>query len=318
MKALHNLVTDNVSNVPRGHMFNVRTSIGVISVKQIIISTYSYRQQIEEYINKRLKELNLKEYKPDVKIKEKDETTFVTCSLPEGIPQLKEQRYFKEYIIIPIAKAMVDIIQEEFAIDYANEILQTNHGFREIMITGMVEDKVQSKNLLDPIVNEIVENKAFCLDGWIRFRLSPYKMTMIEMVENLTCEYEAYKEYEEFISLIKSYVLDQPSLMDEVHIIPSSKGVVNLYNEEKEYMALDMAEYECRDDLILGTLLRLAPLNLIIHKQKSYRNTRLINTIKSIYEGRIEFCKGCKACNKLGFKMRIIGVFKEILTQKKV
>ncbi len=301
-----------------GHIFKVSTSIGVIGVKQIILSTYSYRQQIVEYIKGRLEESSIKEYKPSIKIDEKGETTFITCALPVEIPKLKETRYFKENIIMPVAKAMVDIIEKEFAVDYANEILQTSYGCKEITITAIVEDKVQTKKLLDPIMSAMTENNTFCLDGWIRFRLSAYKMYMIEMVDNLIYEYEAYQEYEDFIALIKSYVLNQPSVIRKLHIIPDDHGVIELYNERKEYMELDMGGYECRDDLILGTILTLAPLKMMIHKEEECKNTMLIATIKSIYEGRMTFCKGCKDCGGLGFKAGFMRALKEILTQKKV
>ncbi|HHX62932.1 MAG TPA: hypothetical protein GX707_19810 [Epulopiscium sp.] len=287
-------------------------------MKQMIISTYSYRLQIEEYINKRLEELKLKEYKPSIKVEQIGKTTFITCSFSMAIPKSKEQRYFEEYIIRPVAKAMVDIIKKEFAIEYANEVLQTNYAYKEILITGMAENELELKSLLDPLMNEMMENSTFCLDGWIRFRLSKYKLYMIDMVDNLTCEYEAYKEYEEFIALLKSFILDQQSLMEQIHIIPSYNGVIELYNEKKEHMTLDIAQYNCYDDLILGTLLTLAPLNMTIHKEEKCKNIRLINTIKSIYDGKVTFCKGCKYCEKLGFKVGFIRALKDILTQKKL
>lgn len=287
-------------------------------MKHIIISTYSYRQQIEEYISKRLDAVALKAYKPNIQLENKGETTFVTCSFLEEIPKSKEQPYFKEHIIMPVAKAMVDIIQQEFTIDYANEILQTNWGFREITITRMMEDKGLTRQLLDPIVAALMTGKAFCLDGWIRFRLSSYKMVVMDMVEKLTYEYEAYKEYEEFLSLIKSYVLNQPSLMDKIHIMPSNSGTIGLYNDQKEYMDLDMEGNECKDDSILGALLKLAPLKMVIHKEEKYKNTRLLDTIKSIYEGRVFYCKSCRACDKLRTKVGFMRALKEFLTQKRV
>lgn len=301
-----------------GHIFKVSASIGVISVKHMVISTYSYRLQIEEYLNKRIKKLNLKEYQPIINVEEKGKTTFVTCSFPLDISKSQGEGYFKEYIIIPVAKAIVDIIQKEFAVDYANEILQTSYGFREIMITEIVENKLETKKLLHPIINEITQNNAFCIDGWIRFRLSQYKMFLIDMVENLTYEYEAYKEYKEFITLIKYFVLNQQSLMDQIHIIPDKNGSIDLYNEKKESVTLNREQYDCQDDLILGTLLTLAPSSMMIHQEEKCNNIRLMDTIKNIYEGRIIFCNSCQHCEREGFKVGIFRALKDILTQKKL
>lgn len=304
--------------MPLGHIFKVSASIGVIRVKQIVISTYSYRQQVVEYITNRLEQLKAKEYSPLVSVEERSGTTFVTCALPQQTPKAKVQRYFETNIITPVANAMVDIIQAEFAVDYANEVLQANYGFEELVISAMIEDKRQTKELLDPIIEEIMTNHQFCLDGWIRFRLAPYKVYMIDRVEKLAAEYTTYKEYEDFIDLIQSYILDQPPLMEEIHMMPSRGGAIELYDDQKKHMVLDMTQYECQDDLILGTLLTIAPSKITIHKERRVGNSRLIETIKSIYADRVSFCKGCQYCSKLKFKATFTKVLKEILTHKKV
>ena len=299
-----------------GHIFKVSASIEVIDVKCIVISTYSYKSQIEEYINKRIDKL--KEYKPIIKIEQEGRTTFVTCSLPAGIPESKEEPYFKEYVVMPVAKALVDIIEKEFGVGYANEILKTSHKHREIIIVEMAEDKGETRNLLIPIISEITENNTFCLDGWIRFRLSKYKTHVMDMVENLVYEYESYKEYREFITLIKSFISNQRPLMEQVHIIPNKNGQISLYNTKMEKVDIDVDPGGFQDDLVLATLLTLAPLRIIIHKEERYGNIRLITTVKNIYEDRVEFCRGCKLCEGFRLKKGIMRALKDILTQKKL
>lgn len=285
-------------------------------MRQMIISTYSYQLQIQEYIDKRLEKLRPKEYIPNIKVEKKTNGTFITCFFPVEMSQPKQQRYFKEYIITPLAGAMADLIQNEFAIEYGNGIIQATYHCGEIVITGIKEDHTQNKRLLELMIDEMMEQDNFCLDGWIRFRLSKYKTYIMDMVDNLIVEYEAYKEYEEFIMLLQEFIFRQESLMDEVHVIPDYKGEIDLYNEENEKItALCEEEY---DDLVLGTILTLAPLRIVVHKKDKCKNIRLIDTIKRIYKDRVTHCQGCESCNKSRFKIGIIRAIKDILTQKKV
>ena len=311
----HIISTDKVNNATLGHIFKMSRSTGVMLVKQMIVSTYSYGLQIEEYIDQRLSELDT-EYEPKIRVEEKTNTTFFTCYFQKEVPKLKQQRYFKEYIILPIAKAMVDVIQNHFAIDYGNQIIQTNYDFGEIMITVILENDLENQQLLDPIINEMLECHIFCLDGWIDFRLSKYKTYIIDVVDNLICEYKAYKEYEEFITLLKEYTLSQEPLIDQVHIIPSYNGKINLYN--KKYDQVTKIGQGEHDDLILGTLLSLAPLRIIIHNKEKCKNLGLIKTITSIYRHKIVQCKGCQYCKKLGCNKGMFRVIKDMLTQKKL
>lgn len=287
-------------------------------MKQIVISTYSYQDQIQRYIYQRIKRLKIKAYIPNIEIEKKGQAIFFTCFFPSGMPDSKKKRYFKDYIIMPVAQAIVDIIQKEFAPAYGNEIIQKNYQQQEIIITGLVQEESQIKKLLDPVIYELTENSTFCLDGWIRFRLFNYRIYLKEMVEHLVGEYLAYKEYKEFILLIKEFIFEKKSLLAQIHLIPNKNGHIDLYDEDKEWIEFDQEPYHNQDDIVLNTLLTLAPEKMTIHQEKKYENIQLIDTIKQIYEGRITFCIGCTDCKKIGPKTRLIATLKHILTHKKL
>ena len=312
----HTISLDNVSNARLRHIVTMSTSTGVMHVKQMIISTYSYGPELEEYITKRLSKLGAKDYRPTIKVEEEDQATFVTCLFPPQMPPVKQKQYFKEYMIMPIAKAMVDIIQKEFAVDYANEMIQSNYDLKEIVITRMRQSDLKTEELRGPIITKMMENKPFCLDGWIQFRLANYKSYIIDMVDHLIREYKTYQEYEEFIILLKEYILSQAALVDQVHIMPAYNGNIELY--DNQYTKITETSKKDHDDLILGTLLNLAPLNVTIHKKERYNNISLIHTIAQVYQSKITLCPGCENCNKSRFNKGLFKKIKAILTHKKL
>lgn len=273
-------------------------------MKQIVVNTYSYRHQIQEYIEERINRLEKKEYFPNISIEEIDSVVFLTCKFPQQISQVKQDKYFEEYLIIPLAKAMIDIIQDEFAKEYANKILETRYNFTGIKIMGLAQDKNQAENLLEPIVEELARENSFCLDGWIRFRLADYKAYIVRMVDNLIYEYYEYKEYEEFIRLLKEFVINQTPLEDLIHFVPGFKGTMNLYNKDNKKI-ISISEDES-NDFILGTLLTIAPKKIIVHRIEGYNNIETISTIRGVYGKRVSFCKGCKICNKPKWYKKIV------------
>lgn len=291
-------------------------STGVIQVKQITVSAYSYKFKIQKYIEQRIGTLEKEKYRPDIKVGDKGDAVLVNCSFPKEMTELKQRRYFKEYIINPVAQAMVDIIENEFAATYANKVMRSKYNFNEIMVMEIMKDPEETQKLLQPIITEMMGKKDFSLDGWIRFRLADYKVHITQMTGNLIDEYRAYQEHQEFIILLKEFISAQKSLLDLAHIIPGHEGEINLYNGRHEKITV-MNEDEY-DDLILGTLLKIVPKQIMIHGAERCGNIKLMNTIKSIYEDRVTFCRGCEICEKPSRSKQIIKGLKDILTLKKL
>ncbi|NLI90229.1 MAG: hypothetical protein GX366_07480 [Epulopiscium sp.] len=273
-------------------------------MKQIVINTYSYRHHIQEYIEGRINKLAREEYFPNISVEETGSVVFVICEFPQQMSQAKQEKYFQEYLIIPLARAMVDIIQNEFTKEYANKIMETRYNFTGIKIMGLAPNKKQAENLLDPITQELAKENSFCLDGWIRFRLADYRAYIVRMVDDLIYEYYEYKEYEEFIRLLKEFVIDQTPLEEVVHFVTGFKGTMNLYNKNaKKIMSISEDE---SNDFILGTLLTIAPRKIIVHRVEGCNNINAISTIRRVYGDRVSFCKACEICNRPKWYKKIV------------
>lgn len=59
------------------------------------------------------------------------------------------------------------------------------------------------------------------------------------------------------------------------------------------------------DDLLLSSLITLAPLKIVIHKREMIQNRELLDTIIEIFPNNVTFCKGCQLCDKPEKEKRI-------------
>lgn len=271
-------------------------------VNQVVISTYSTPAIVRNYINKKLKELHLKSYRPTSYIQIEGQVTFITYRFPTELPKVN-------YVTL-IAKGIGDFIQREFVSQYVADILRNHDGFSLLgknaiilLPYNMEEDKTHE--LVNAIKEEILEKDNFCIDGWIKFRLKEYKTHIRKKVDRIIFEYLAYQEYEEFIELLKEFIKTQESLIRILHVMPRCDGSIGLYDKRyqeitticlEESATIGPIDDDYKEDMILSILLSMCPLEIKIHKEEVYENQRLIQTIQMVYEDKVSQCKNCKHC----------------------
>jgi len=114
------------------------------------------------------------------------------------------------------------------------------------------------------------------------------------------------KEYLEFISLLKLYVNSQLPVTPIIHLVSLNLGIL-LLDENLNILELDKSNLNTKylsdisfsdNDYVLNTLLNLLPRKLYLHlANNSPENFEFINTIKLVFENRIEICTDCDICN---------------------
>jgi putative sporulation protein YtxC len=152
------------------------------------------------------------------------------------------------------------------------------------------------------------ESNKIILDGFINFRLKDFKNDLEDIVDRAVDDYLMEKEYKEFLRLLKYFVDIQEPKFDMIHIIAGVK--------ENEYSILNEDENEITnecmkdfindipggelnfDDLLVSTLITLAPKLITIHGVSSFKNKELLETIKNVFANRVLMCNGCGLCNK--------------------
>lgn len=54
------------------------------------------------------------------------------------------------------------------------------------------------------------------------------------------------------------------------------------------------------EDLVVSALITIAPRNIMVHTSDRLSDKEVLETIKSVFEGRVVVCEGCELCIPAG------------------
>lgn len=158
-------------------------------------------------------------------------------------------------------------------------------------------------SIYNSIYEYIRENKSIVLDGFVTFRLKKYIQILDNLVDASVNKFLIEREYTEFIQILKLYVASSISQISTVHLIYTKTDTI-LIDENKNIISTDdnllKAKYLSditfsSNDYALNTLLNLIPEKIIIHLVDNYSD-EFINTLKLIFEDRVQICTDCNIC----------------------
>ncbi|NLU27607.1 MAG: putative sporulation protein YtxC, partial [Hungateiclostridium thermocellum] len=162
------------------------------------------------------------------------------------------------------------------------------------------------KNIIIKRLLEYFErSNTVILDGFVNFRLKDYMKDLEEIVEKAVDDFLMEREYREFIRLLRYFVDIQEPKFNAVHIIAGYDNKYVLLDENKneitneclQEFVNDIPEGEINyDDLLVSSLITMAPRKLVIHGAKSFRNKELLETIKNVFWGKVVICSECELC----------------------
>jgi len=157
------------------------------------------------------------------------------------------------------------------------------------------------------IIDFLNYNNRIIVDGFIRFRLKEYLAELRDATEKAVDEFLMEREYREFIQLLQYFVEVQEPRMEIVNLYISESGSFKLLddkmqpvrNDFMEGFFLDMVENELNyEDLLISALITIAPRKITIHRACKSSHTATMDTINSIFTGRVSECPGCSLCTK--------------------
>ncbi|AOY76379.1 putative sporulation protein YtxC [Clostridium formicaceticum] len=143
------------------------------------------------------------------------------------------------------------------------------------------------------------------LKGFITFRLKDYILELQEMIERAVEDFLMNKEYNEFIKLLKYFVDIQEAKIDTVHILFEEDSKYKLYDQygnlvNNEYLRLVATEMVDKDinyeDLLISSLITIAPNQVFIHKISNLNNVEIIKTISRVFVNKVKVCDSCDWC----------------------
>ncbi|WHH59298.1 putative sporulation protein YtxC [Petroclostridium sp. X23] len=228
-------------------------------------------------------------------------------------------------IKVHLANTLSQYIIEKYEQKFISRIISSNYCYfntcerREILKTalksvlGMEEKNIFSnlfmlrrKNIVVKKLLEYLEtSNEIILDGFVTFRLKDYIKELEDVVDKAVDDYLMEKEYKEFIRLLKYFVEIQEPKFDVVHVLASyDNKYVLMDNNRKEItneciqdFINEVADGEINyDDLLVSSLITLAPNKIHIHMAGQIKNRELMETIKNVFYGKVIFCPGCDLC----------------------
>ena len=157
--------------------------------------------------------------------------------------------------------------------------------------------------LIDDFSNYLLEHKSIVLNGFINFRIKDYLLILEEIVDEAVNRYIIEKEYNEFVSLLKTYINSQSSNCKEVHLVYNNENSI-LLDEDKNIIDNSSEVFKTKylsditfssNDYALNSLLTLIPKKIYIHLIDNCID-EFIHTLTLIFENRIELCNECNIC----------------------
>ncbi len=201
------------------------------------------------------------------------------------------------------SKMVQKIIQEEyfyFEKEDQDKILRDAlaimwGGKKPIMDAETIRKEWKNK-VRNRILDYFRENDQIIFEGFVRFRLKDFIRELEYAVDRAVDDLLIEKEYNEFIKLLQYFVEIQEPKLEEVHVfqdenrkytlLDSSLRVIN--NDVLEELAKEISDKEIScDDLLISSLITIAPNKITIHECDKIKNTELLNTIKNVFSGKV-------------------------------
>lgn len=160
---------------------------------------------------------------------------------------------------------------------------------------------------IEEIVDYMQHYNELIIDGFIRFRLKYYMEDLREAVDAGVEDYLMEKEYNEFIRLLQYFVDIQEPKIQTMHILIDEKHRYSLLdtdynyiqNEYLEELATEFLDGEIKyEDLLISSLITIAPTRIYIHHMEDAANQEIMDTIQKVFSDRVIICSGCEICRK--------------------
>lgn len=161
----------------------------------------------------------------------------------------------------------------------------------------------EKEEIKEEILDFLFQNDTLIVDGYIRFRNENLYVLIEKSIQRIMGDMQLEIEYSEFIDVLKHFLSNQPSKIDTVNLILEEEKF-QLLDKKNQIVKRDsiseiLEDIYCDDltqgDILITTLINLAPSNIILHN-KGCKDDKLLLVIEKVFEDRIEICLGCNKC----------------------
>lgn len=148
-------------------------------------------------------------------------------------------------------------------------------------------------------------NNKIMIEGFIKFRLKEYIFDLQGAVDRAVDDFLLEREYQEFIQLLKYFVDIQEPRLGIVNVILKPGGTFKLFDDKNqpisseflEGFVVELIDSEINyEDLLISALITMAPEKIVFHFEVTSEMATAVDTIKTVFTGRVSHCKGCSLC----------------------
>jgi putative sporulation protein YtxC len=131
------------------------------------------------------------------------------------------------------------------------------------------------------------------LHGFLRFRLTEYRAEVQEAAETAIEERLMERQYQEFMSLLRTMAEWQEIRTPAVHVLHSGGNAFRLLDEQMRPLEPQSSEFDQKEELeeeskVVSRLLAVSPRQLFIHTPEP--ESQVIRTIIGIFGNRAALC----------------------------
>lgn len=210
--------------------------------------------------------------------------------MEENNPIYALSQAFAEYIVTCYEPKAIQTLMEG---RHGYLLEQEKEAVRGFLQQHSQQDAVRA-HIAQKVQHYLESEETEILEGIVRFRLKEYNNYLISTVDKAVHTQEMHREYEAFILLLKNYVEEQIPLYNTIHFIVREGDTVDLLDEDGRVIV-----YACQGDVLLDTLLTIAPRVITMHRAEAFASKELLETIQGVFAGKISVCNGCALCGKI-------------------
>jgi putative sporulation protein YtxC len=290
----------------------------------LCIGVNEHADDIVQCITNELQELQSKKISYSIDEVNSDGSTSIVCNIDDDRMFNKKSMQLYDTFKVHISNALADYIIRQYEEKLIARIINSNYCYfnsaekKEILNLALRiirnDDRIFLNSLFqirrrNVIVRKLLDyfesSNSLILDGFVNFRLKDYMKDLEEVVDKAVDDFLMEREYREFIRLLRYFVEIQDPKFEVIHVIVGYDNKYTLLDESHreitneciQEFVNEIAEGEINyDDLLVSSLITLAPRKIVIHSTGQFRNKELFETIKNVFSGKVILCNSCEVC----------------------
>lgn len=245
--------------------------------------------------------------------------TFLGLNIGDGELSFRNYERIKNILRGSVAQILADWVVSNEEHRLVDKIVKNNYFYfsddertavaSNAIRTLSARSSAHNKLIMTRILDYLDNHHQLIVDGFLNFRLKDYRLQLSEVIDKVADDFMLELEYQEFIRVLRYFVDVQQPRVEEAHVVITSFGLFKIYDShgkiiDNQYQESDLLfnrnGYESgslnNEDLLISALITIAPYNVMVHSTNHARDQEALETIKSVFDGRVVLCNGCDLC----------------------